>query len=420
MEPDMKFRWIASLCLAALTPIAQADSDRAFELKASAAFAKANPDQYLMVYTSPETDSGPNVFARVLGLDGAPMGKDFRLSTQTGQMSKSVVAYSPANERFLVVWGRKLYDEKRSELIAQTVGLNGKVLGEAFRLSVSDLYDQRPAIAYCPGSNRFLVTWTRGTAYDFDKGVSDIYGQFVDGDGARVMGGNFTIASATKNQFKSDVSCDVRNDRFMVVWEDQRNDVTHDDVYGQLIASDGTLLGDNFVVAETSNVERRPVVWANKDGDYLVAWESVQQDGTVRIFSRMVDSNGILLGKGPQELGGDVGGSRNRPEVSYLKTRDMYLVVWDNSGGVGASDGIYGQFIEGGGKLHQGAIPLTTAKLDQYRPDVSAGTNTWLALWTDFRDTADPNAKHHVYEYYGRVIGPDVAMSSRWRNPQSR
>jgi len=72
------------------------------------------------------------------------------------------------------------------------------------------------------------------------------------------------------------------------------------------------------------------------------------------------------------------------------------------------------------GKLRQTAFPLTTADLDQYRPHVTAGRNTFLSVWTDYRDTANEGGKHDVYEYYGRVIGNDMALSSRWRNPQSK
>ena len=67
-----------------------------------------------------------------------------------------------------------------------------------------------------------------------------------------------------------------------------------------------------------------------------------------------------------------------------------------------------------------GIFPLTTADMEQNRPDVAAGKNTFLAVWTDYRDTAEGGAKQRVYEYYGRVIGNDMALSSRWRNPESR
>ena len=63
---------------------------------------------------------------------------------------------------------------------------------------------------------------------------------------------------------------------------------------------------------------------------------------------------------------------------------------------------------------------MTTAKEGQYRPNVAAGTNSFLSVWTDYRDTANPDQKHHVYEYYGRLIGNDMPLSSRWRNPESK
>jgi hypothetical protein len=414
----MKPHWIASLCLALLASIAQAQSSPPYELKASLAFARAAPDQYLLVYSN-DVENGPNIYGRVLSPDGSPLGRDFRLSTQAGWMSKPVLAYSALTEQFLVVWSRKKFGEDRAEIIGLSVGLDGRIIGEEFRISFSDLYDQRPAIAYCPGRDRFLVTWTGGPEYDFEKGESDVYGQFVGGDGTRLQGSNFTIASGAKNQFKSDVTCDVVNDRYLVVWEDQRQLATQDDIYGQLISSDGAMLGGNFLVAGTGNIERRPVVAANtKNGTYLVVWESIVE-GNVRVFSQIIDSNGRLL-REPTPIGSELGGQRNRPAVAYLKEQDVFFVAVDNTAYDALDDGIYGQFVKGNGQLRDTVIPVTTAKMGQYRPAVEAARNTFLVVWTDFRDTADADKKHNVYEYYGRVIGNDMALSSRWRNPQSK
>lgn len=414
----MILRCVAALCVALASTLVQAGSSQPFELKGSVEFA-GNPDQYLLVYSSNEASSGPNIYGRVLTPEGAPSGRDFRLSTQSGEMSKPDLAYSPSKERFLVVWGRKLYDQNRSEIVGMSVGLNGQVIGEEFRISVSNLFDTRPGIAYCPGRDRFLVTWTRGTDYDFETGVSDVYGQFVAGNGRTLQGSNFVIASADRNQFKPDVACDVVNDRFLVVWEDQRQAATQDDIYGQLIASDGTMMGGNFPIAGTSNIEGRPVVAANSsDGSYLVVWESVQ-DRSFRMFSQKLNANGKLQGS-PTAIGAELGGGRNRAAVSYLKPQNVFFVVFDNSEFANVSDGIYGQFVEGNGTLRQGAFPVTTAPLEQYRPDIASGRNSFLVVWTDYRDTANGGARRNVYEYYGRVIGNDMALSSRWRNPQSQ
>lgn len=415
----MKRHRIASLCLAIAAGIAHAQQvDRPFELKASASYSK-DADRYLMVYSSIEASGGSVIYGRLLHSDGSPVGKDFRLSAQDGLLSKPVLAYNPKTQRFLVAWGRKKVEQDRATILARSVGADGAIAGDEFQLSSSDLLDTRPAIAYCPGRDRFLVAWTRGPEYDADQGISDIYGQFVEGNGSVPLGANFAIAAQAKNQFKPDVACDPVHDRFLVVWEDQRAASARDDVYGQLISSDGAAVGGNFRVAGTNNVERRPVVTANtKDGTYLVAWESVV-DNRVRVFSQTLDTNGRPQ-REPVEHGTTLGGDRNRPAVSYLRQQNVFMVAFDNSAYDDVPDGIYGQFVSVNGKLRNAVIPITTAEEGQYRPDVAAAKNTFLVLWTDLRDTAGTSGKRDVYEYYGRVIGNDVALSSRWRNPQSR
>jgi hypothetical protein len=406
------------MLLLAVGSTANAEESRPFELKGSIEYAEGT-NQYLLAYTSNEASSGPNVYGRVVSAEGVPQGKDFRLSTQTGAMSKPDLAYGSKQDRFLVIWGRKLYDEGRSEIIAQVVGANGKLVGSEFRVSFSDYYETRPAIAYCPTRDKFLVTWTRGTAYDFEKGQSDIYGQIVDGDGAQLVGSNFVISTAAKNQFKPDVTCDSVNDRFLVVWEDQRQLSTQDDIYGQFVRTDGSLLGQNLLLASSPNIDGRPVVAANtKNGSYLLVWESVV-DRTFKMSSQILDTNGIPQGS-PVALGADLGGGRNRAAVAYLKQQNVYFVVFDNSAFDDVPDGIFGQFVQADGTLRQGSMSVTTAPLGQYRPDLAASKNSFFVVWTDYRDTANTGTKRDVYEYYGRVIGNDMPLSSRWKNPESR
>jgi len=307
---------------------------------------------------------------------------------------------------------------RRSEIIGLVVAPGGVVVGQEFRISFSQIFDQRPSIAYCPGRNRFLVTWTRGTTYDFDRGISDVYGQFLSGDDATLQGGNFAIGADERNQFKSNVACDPLNDRFLIVWEDQRNLATKDDIYGQVMSSDGTMLGRNFLVAGTGDVERRPVAAADKDGTFLVAWESQGADSS-KLFSQKVGVNGHML-KQPELIGPDLGGARDRPAVAYLASQDVFFVVFHDSAFGDVSDGVYGQFVESNGRLRETAFALTTAKMSQNRPNVAASQNSFLAVWTDFRNTSGVNGKDNVYEYYGRVIGNDMALSARWRNPDSK
>ena len=387
-----------------------------FELKGSVRYAQ-QADRFLLTYSSNEATTGPNIYGRVLKSDGTPTGKDFPLSTQTGKMAKPVQAYNSRRNQFLVVWSRMLQD--RAEIVGLTVTPDGTVVGKEFAVSVTDKFDQRPAIAYCPGRDRFLVTWTRGLRYDRDDGISDIYGQFVEGDGATLAGSNFAIAAEARNQFKSDVDCDTVNDRFMVVWEDQRNAETQDDIYGRIVASDGTMAGASVLIASTPTLEARPVVAANDKGKFLVVWEG-NVDGKAGLLSRMLDSNGRPTSE-PLVIGGGVGGERNRAAVAFLNSQKLYLVVWDNSASETSGDGIYGQFLQSNGQLRDtAAVPITTAKMGQYRPDVAATRNAFLAVWTDYRDTENPDSQRHVYEYYGRMIGNDMALSSRWRNPESR
>ena len=56
------------------------------------------------------------------------------------------------------------------------------------------------------------------------------------------------ICDASESQYNPSVAYDSSNQRFLVVWQDQRNSATTGrDIYGQLVNANGTLNGTNFI-----------------------------------------------------------------------------------------------------------------------------------------------------------------------------
>ena len=138
------------------------------------------------------------------------------------------------------------------------------LVGNDFRISgpgaTSDEWD--PAVAYNPTNHRYLVVWSD----DRNEGSrgTDIYGQLLAADGTRI-GGDFRISgpAATSYEYDPAVAYNPASNQYLVVWRDRRNDATRGwDIYGRRVKATGKPAGGDFRIsgpAATDN-EFGPVV----------------------------------------------------------------------------------------------------------------------------------------------------------------
>ena len=74
----------------------------------------------------------------------------------------------------------------------------------------------------------------------------DIYGQVISANGS-LVGSSFAIASASGNQFDPVVAYYSNSQVYLVTWWDGRN--SNYDIYGQLISGTGVLSGSNLAIS---------------------------------------------------------------------------------------------------------------------------------------------------------------------------
>ncbi len=115
-----------------------------------------------------------------------------------------------------------------SEAKGQNQTLGGDIL-----LSVHPYDDFNPAVAYNAPAGEFLVVWRNG---------SDVVGQRYLADG-QPLGELFYLGDTGSTQAYPSVAYSLIGDRYLVVWEDNRNG--YYDIYGQLVDAGGITLLEN-------------------------------------------------------------------------------------------------------------------------------------------------------------------------------
>lgn len=252
-----------------VNPVTGAQRDAAVDLAADGAFVVVWQHQSLNLMET-------GIYGRRFDAAGQPLGDGFavRPASQAGARAPTV-AMSGAGS-FVVAWlaGRvsaRRYDEA------------GQAVGDSFVVSGVDPASS-PAIAM-NGSGGFVIAWSR-----WISDQQEIAARRYDADGLP-LGPEFQVnAYTTGLQSGAAVGVDGAG-RFLVVWQSELQDGSGSGIYGQAFDAGGARIGTEFRVnAWTTGGQLRPSVVAAGPGHFLVAWESVGQDGSDSgIFSRVVD-----------------------------------------------------------------------------------------------------------------------------------
>jgi len=129
------------------------------------------------------------------------------------------------------------------------------------RLS-NELHLYQPDIAFA--GNRYLVVWNEQTSYAGDE----IFGQIINTDGT-LYAGVIPIAVGPGYQSNPRVT---GGDAFVVVWEDNAH------IFGQRISAIGELIGTNFEISDSTSNDRQWPAIATGTANHLAVWMHYQNN----------------------------------------------------------------------------------------------------------------------------------------------
>ncbi len=224
------------------------------------------------------------------------------ICNSSGGQVDPAVAFNGAN--FIVVWADPSYDDFIAGIKVAQVTPQGAVLDTGYYVGVGS---SEPDVAF--GVDECFAVWPQ----DFHG----VRGRFIDNSGQPVDTA-FDITSIIGSTTIPKVA--FGEDEFLVVWADFCSTGTDLDIYGQLVSSQGQLIGNRISIAEGSQNQNLPDC-AFDGTDFLVAWSEGPD-----IFGQLITSSGQLLG--PQfQISDDTPFIRGSPSVST--GMDNFLVVWD-------------------------------------------------------------------------------------------
>lgn len=180
----------------------------------------------------------------------------------------------------------------------------------------------------------------------------------------------FRVNSYTSNNQQEPAIAIDTDSNFVVVWESRNQDGDSYGIYGQRFDLYGRRIGDEFLVnVTTSNGQSNPDVAMNANGDFVVVWNNV--DGTFEnIYARRYAADGQPLAG--EFLVNTYTDSQRNPVVE-LNDNGTFVVIWDSYHGVNdwrvagrvynaAGNPLTSEFdISQSGSCHVGSVVMDTA-----------------------------------------------------------
>jgi hypothetical protein len=294
----------------------------------------------IVVWISYDQDgSNYGVYGQRFNAAGAKVGGEFQVNTTTSNQQRDPSVAVDANGDALVAWSSFGQDGSGWGIFGQRFNSAGAKVGGEFQINTFTTSQQRyPSVAIDVSGNTFIA-WQ---SFSQDGGGYGIYGQRFNSAGAKV-GGEFQINTYTTNgQSFPSVAVDADGDA-LVVWHSVGQDGSGDGIYGQRFNSAGAKVGGEFQInTYTTGNQRSASVAMDADGDAFVVWNSYNQDGSAEgVYGQRFNSAGAKVG-GEFQINTYATGNQRSASVAVDSDGDAF-VVWQSDGQDGSSWGIFGQ-----------------------------------------------------------------------------
>jgi len=289
------------------------------------------------------------------------------------------------NGNYVVCW-----QDKRNgtdfDIFAQIYLSDGTPSGDNFRVNddAGDALQYRPIVAVDQNLN-FVIAWIDRRNGDPNTDW-DIYAQRYSSDGTP-LGDNFIVNDEQATAKKDHPSiCIDSVGNFVVVWSDKRGNPW--DIYGQRFLNDGTALGSNFKINDDTgnNFQHWPTCSSDKNGNLVISWSDERNNNGREIFAQRISADGTPMGNNFKVNTDAIGTNHIRPDIS-IDGNSNFIIAWEDNRN-GYFD-IYAQrYLSDGSTLGDNfKITDDTPTSSQCNPSVSSDlAGNFTVCWEDNRN----------------------------------
>jgi len=298
-----------------------------------------------------------------------------------------------------------------------TLLAQGMPQGPEFRVNTYTTTGQAAGAVASTSAGDFLVVWVSQNQAGDDVGI---FGQRYAGFGAP-LGGEFHVNTYTTNQQRNpSVACALLGD-FVVAWHSLEQDGSGAGIFAQRYAATGAPLGSEFQVNSYTGVDQAfPAVAFDANGAFVVAWASATQDGSLEgIFAQRYASAGFPLGA-EFRVNTYTPGAQSYPAVAS-DSAGNFVVVWSSDQQDGSGLGIFAQRYSFTGAPLGGEFRVNSYTTSQQRfPSVASNAFNFVVAWQSFGQDGDSEGVFaQRYSFTGAPLGGEFRVNSYTTSFQS-
>ncbi len=335
-----------------------------------------------------QNGSDLDIYAQRYDADGIPQGSEFQVNTYTTNSQELPGIAMDDMGNFVIVWNSSDQDESSYGIYGQRYSASGLPQGSEFQVNSHTSDTQRFADVAMNSDGDFVVTWQSGSLFGGNQDGSGygIYAQRYNASGV-AQGGEFQVNSyVADSQRKPNVAINGDGD-FVITWASTNQDGSNYGIYAQRYNANGTPQGSEFQVnSHTTDWQHLPSVALNADGDFIVAWESYDdQDGSgFGIYAQRYDADGI-----PQDSEFQVNSYTTDWQVLAQVSVDSagdFIIIWESREQDGSRWSVHGQRYNDDGVPQGSEFQINTYTTGSQR-GASLGMNAtgdFVVTWHSF------------------------------------
>lgn len=200
--------------------------------------------------------------------------QEFQVSTSNTTLDALSMAMD-ADGGFIVVWA--VASGTSNGIFARRFSADGTPQGDEFQTNAPNQTIFTPSVAM-DADGDFIVAWERHTPGS-NEVSEDIFARRYNNLGAAQDASAFQVNTSSGALGSLNIAIDADGD-FAITWENLLPGENSPDIYAQRYSADGTPQGVEFRVnTTTANAQQSPSIALDADGDFVIAWESLLQDG---------------------------------------------------------------------------------------------------------------------------------------------
>lgn len=335
---------------------------------------------YVVAWQSNLQDGGSwGIYAQVYNADGSVRTPEFLVNIYTANEETDVSLAALPDGGFVATWSDYGLDGQYSGVFARRFAADGTGTTAEIQVNTTTAMDQNAANVIALAGGGYLVTFKVD-----DADYSGVYAQLFDAANNKVSPNEIQVNQYTTQHQSFSDAVQLSGGNIIIVWQSDTQDSgdTSRGVYGRIMTTSGTFVGNEFALHTTTGGVQDSVSVAALGSGFVAVWSSEQVDGSgTAIVGRLFDSSGTAT-TAEFTINTFVSGDQTVPQVTTL-LNGGFVVTWQSSGNDGDGTGIAARVYDAAGNpVTAEFVVNTTTAGNQANPTVTAlGDGGFLVAW---------------------------------------